>query len=58
MLTLDAILAIRRHESSYGLTGKHVFGRGYERTDGTYTDETPPRKPVTPPAEDKTSQED
>jgi len=44
MLSLEMQLKITRQASSYGETGRHVHGRGIERTDGTFSDETPPQE--------------
>ncbi len=41
MLTRGAIRRALRMANAYGETGKHVFGRGSELVDGTYSDEFP-----------------
>jgi hypothetical protein len=43
MLTLDDIIKVGKMNQKLGLTGKHVFGRGHQRTDGTFSDERPRR---------------
>lgn len=54
----DIDLASKYHRIT-GLTGTHVFGRGHEKTDGTYTDEKSRRSskklPVSDDTQDKKS---
>lgn len=46
MLTFGAMLDSINLNSSHGLTSKHVFGRGVESLDGTFSEETIKEKPA------------
>lgn len=46
MLTLDSILRTTRHNSAFGMTGKHVLGRGFEKVSGSFTEEASEEKPA------------
>ncbi len=40
MLTRDSLIDVIKQSSAYGMTGKHVLGRGFERVNGSFTEET------------------
>jgi hypothetical protein len=57
--SIDDIIRVTKHNAAYGLTGRHVRGRGMEGTDGRFSDERPRlrrawERPVSEPISEQT----